>query len=131
MLGLETEAGAVRVYPPALPRDRAVEEVARVELHPRLSRADIQRAPAARFYQPAGVRETRCLPVEHPVVIVATSIPQLRVVLRDARADRRWRAEIERRAGDCCDRAGRNERRVDGRECRRVERQYVVEDVAI
>src|SRR6266540_924999 len=98
MLGLETEAGAVRVHPPALPRDRAVEEVARVELHPGLGRADIERAPAARLYQAGGVRKTRsAAAVEHPVVVVSPAKAQLHVVLRDARADPCRGAKIERR----------------------------------
>src|SRR5256886_17344820 len=50
--------------------------------------------------------------VQHEVVIVPRPVAELLVVLLDAGADRRRRAEVERRACDASDLARRNQGRV-------------------
>src|ERR1044071_2084086 len=129
MLRLETERGAMPVYRPILPRDRAVQEVARVKLDPRFGGADLEREAARRIDEARRAHETTSRTVQHPVVIVSFTKAQLLVHLLDARSDGGGRAEIEWRPGDRGDFARRNERAVDRRVCRRVERTDMIEDV--
>src|SRR5438034_8743942 len=131
MLRLEAQARAPAVHVPGLARDRAVEEIARVELQPRLSRRDVERAPARRLLEARRMQEAVAIPIEDPVVIVAGREAQLLVAGIDARADRRGVPEIERRAVDGCEIARGDQRRAYRREPIGVDRQAVAEDVAV
>src|SRR5439155_3722996 len=127
--GLEAEAGPVLVSVPSLPGDRAVEEVPRVELQPRLGGEDVERAAVRRLEHVCRVRQAGSGSVQHEVVIVAATPLELGVRLLDARADRRGCAEVERRAGDARQLARGNEGRVHRRVLVGVNRENVAEDV--
>src|ERR1051325_11325333 len=130
MLRLETQPETVSIDAPALSGNRAVEEVAGVELDPGLGGADAQGAAALRALELCRGQETGATTaVEHPVVIIASPITELRVGLLDARADRRGAAEIERRARHGRDLPGGDQRRIDRGVRRREQRQPVIEDV--
>src|SRR5947209_12599788 len=126
-LEAETASRAVRVTRFA---GIARQPVARVELHARLGRRDIERAPARRLDHPRGmVHAARS--VQDEVVVVAVREAELRVIAIDPRADGRARAEIERCAIDGCELAGRDHPRVDRRESIRVERHLMPQNGAV
>src|SRR5262245_25530249 len=101
VLGLEHDRAAVRIRDSALSMNRPIEKVAGVELQSRLRSRDVERTSRCRIDDADGMHEARgALPVEHPVVIVTATEPQLRVFRADARADRRRRAEVEWRSRD-------------------------------
>src|SRR2546427_299597 len=131
MLRLETERGAMAVYPPTLPRNRAVQEVARVELDPGLRCTDLERAAARRINDARRAHETTCRTVQDPVVIITFAKTQLLVRLVDASPNGIGRAKIEWRPGHQGDFACRNEGQVDRCVGRRVEREDVIEDVPL
>ena len=114
-----------------MPVDRAVEEVARVELDPRLGGEDLERAAALRLDDPGDLAQLARLAAQHEVVVVAAAALQLLVGRVDARADRCRLAEVERRAVDRLHLAGRDQRRVDRREAVGLELQLVAEDRAL
>src|SRR5216117_3632798 len=72
----------------------------------------------------------RAIAVDHPIVVVAAPEPELLMLVVDARSNRSCSAKIERRSRHRGDLAGRNQRRVNRRKRRRVERQNVIEYVA-
>src|SRR6266851_8145871 len=110
MLRLEAQPRSVRVNATALSFDAAIQEVARVKLQSRLGRADLDRTPAGRLYESRRRDETRlAAAIEHPVVVIPTAKPQLRVLLRHPRADTRRGAKIERRPRHRRDLACRNQ----------------------
>src|SRR5213078_205447 len=129
MLGLETQPGAMAVAVPALTLDRPVEKVARVELDPRLRRADFQHAPADRILEPRGIHELS-LPatVDDPVVVITAPKPQLLIRSVDARPDPRRLVEIEWRTRHRRNLSGGNQGGVDRGERGRVEGQHVIGD---
>src|SRR5439155_9359316 len=129
MLRLETQRGAMFVALSGLPRDAAVEKVAGVELDAGLCGAHVEVASGFWIDETRGVNETDAASIQHPIVIVPAAVAQLRVRLVNARADVRRDAEIEWRSPDRRDLARRNERRIDGRELRCIERQTMVENV--
>ena len=131
VLGLQREPVALAVLPAARADERAVEEVAGVELDPGLGRSRSSargRSPGRAAARPGAARR-RAGPVEHPVVVVAAAEHELLVVARGAaRRSRASVAEVERRAGHRVDRAGRDQGRVDRRVAVGVELQLVVVD---
>src|SRR5260370_7360284 len=121
MLRLEGEAGSPTIHMPAFPRDRAVEEVARIERQPGFRGADLERTPAGGLEDARRERQAGSRTIQYEIVVVARAVPELGVVLLDPRPERGRAAEVERRPRDRCDRAGRDERRVDRRETIRVD----------
>src|ERR1043166_5120137 len=129
MLRLQAEPEAVAIHAATLSRDRAVEEVPRIELHTRLVRRDVERTARARLDDAHHMAHAR--PVEDPIVVIPARDLQLLVRLGDPRPDRRWRPEIEGCAGDGRQLARRNQRRVYGRVAARRDLQHVAEYVAL
>src|SRR5260370_20804336 len=95
MLRLQTEAGTAPIRLAALSLDRAVQEVAGVELHARFGGMDFEHATALRLFHSRGQRQRFSTLVEHPVVIVSPAEHQLLIYLFDARSDRRGLARLE------------------------------------
>ena len=103
MLGLQGEAVALAVHPPAGADERAVEEVAGVELDAGLGGEHLEGAAAVGVLGAGGEEQLAVvqLAVEHPVVVVAAPDHELlERGVADAVADRRRRAEVHRRALD-------------------------------
>ena len=102
VLRLQAEAAAAAVRSAALADQLAIEKIPRVELHARFRRS------RRRACGPTVGSTTRaaCLspavPAQHPVVIVALAVLDLRMRRVDARADRGGLAEVERRARRHC-----------------------------
>src|SRR5215510_2694291 len=96
VLGLEHDRAAVRIRDSALSLNRPIEKVAGVELQSRLRSRDVERTSRCRIDDADRMREPRgALPIEHPVVVVPATKPQLRILGVDARTNRRRRAEVE------------------------------------
>ena len=133
VLGLQRKAIALAVLPATRAVQRAVEEVARVELDPRLVGLDRQQASAGRIEQlGCSVELTRLgrWVVEHEVVVIPTSEHELLVAVADALADRVERREIERRSEHRPDLSGRDQSAIDRGEVVGVDPQLVVVDRA-
>ena len=117
VLRLEAEARALPVDAPALALERAVEEVARCRTarRARWSRRRACGRSSARRTRAAGC-SPRAGPVQHPVVIVAVAVLQL----RDSSASMRAPIAVGLRKSNGvpvhrCELAGRNQRGVDRR----------------
>ena len=130
VLRLQAEAAAALVRTSALSLQLPVEKIARVELHARFGGRDLEGPAGLRLDDSRGAAQAAGRAVQHPVVIVAAAVLQLRIRLIDARADRGRLAEIERRAFNRRELARRNQRRIDRRVAIGVDRQLVTEDVA-
>ena len=91
VLRLQAEAVGLPIGLAAGPDQRAVEEVAGVELDARLGRLDLHDPAARRLEHPGSQAErTNLRLVEHEIVVVAVPEQGLLVVLADARS--RWRS---------------------------------------
>ncbi len=108
--------------------DRAIEEVACIELNPRLIRVDFQHAPARRFLHPRRHAYLRTRTIQYPVMVVTMAQLQLLVLIVDARAGRGGIAEIERRAGDRNQLARRNQAGIHRRIAVRVDGQQIAQN---
>src|SRR6185295_2305055 len=91
MLRLQAESVALLVHPSRLAGQRAVQKIAGVELDARLGGGHVEHASAGRFLEPCRVMQGRsCGPadrtVQHPVMVVAVAVLQLRMIGCDARA---------------------------------------------
>src|SRR5438067_10436387 len=128
---LETQTGAAPIDVTRFAGDRTVEKISRVELHARFGGRYVQRSAAGRIHYARRVAQRAARAVQHDVVVVAFAVAELLVLGVDAPADRGRTAELERRAFDRRQLAGRNERRVDRREPIGVDRQLVPQDVAV
>src|SRR3954466_5595802 len=132
MLRFQTQTCALTVDAPALPGDRPVEEVAGIELHAWLCRADFDRSAADRIFQTrCRCQRTRPDLIDYPVVIIAPPEAKLLVRLPNARADGGRLPKVERRARNRGDLPGRNQRRIDRRKCRCSEPQHMIENGAL
>ena len=129
VLRLQAERAAMLVNMAGFACDCAVEEIAGVELQPGLRRRDIERSAALRILELRGVTQPR-VAIQDPVMVVALAVLDLLVIRVDARADRGRLAEVERRAVDGCELAGRNQPCIHRRVAIGVERQDMSEDVA-
>lgn len=110
MLGLQAEAAAVRVGLPGFAGEGAVEEIAAVELQAGFGREHLEHAAGVRFVQARGQhRLGAAAGRQREVVVVAEAELQLRVVGRDALADRMRRGEVKGRAAHGGDFAGRDQ----------------------
>src|SRR5690242_20560047 len=98
MLCLEAESVPPAIYLAAFSLDRAIQEIAGIELHSRLGRADFQNSPSRRFFHPRRQHEPVTPTAQYPVVIVAPPDFELFVVVLDPGPNRRGAAEIERRS---------------------------------
>src|SRR5690242_9804224 len=87
VLRLQAEAAAVRVDDAALAANRAVEEIAGVQLYARLRRRDLHRATARWRGDERDAPRLAALTSEHEGMVVATRHLQLRMVSLDPRAD--------------------------------------------
>jgi hypothetical protein len=127
VLRFEAEAAAARKAVA-----RGIEVVAGVELDAGFGRGDVERPPARRIGDVRGrlKRPVARPAVDHEVVVVAVAAADLLVVGVDPRADRRRRPEVERRAGDRRDLAGRNLPGVGRRVALGAQRQLMPQDVA-
>src|SRR6185312_16380033 len=99
--GLRFEAEGIRlpIESVAFAAQRAVEEVAGIELQAGLVGQQLHDAPAMRGFDPRS--EAHAIALHQTIiVIVAAAAPQLLVIGSDTRADRFELAEIERRAFD-------------------------------
>src|SRR5205823_10694239 len=105
VLRFHGEAVAVPVDDGVLAPQRAVEKVAGIELQSWLRSGDLHHTPGCRLVHACRERRLAALAalVQHEVVVVAAPEAELRIVLVDAGADRRRRAEVERRARDAAD----------------------------
>src|SRR5262252_1064457 len=107
------------------------EKVADVKLHARLGRPDFHHPARRWFGDLRRLTQYSGLAVHDEVVVVAAAEFQLLVVLVDARADRRRLRKVERRAFDASQFAGRDQSRVDWCEAVGVDRQLMVQYVAV
>src|SRR5438477_13176031 len=108
MLRLQTQPGSMAIDTSSLACNRTVQEVSRIELKAWFGRRDLERPSTLRIGQPRGWLQARASAIENPVVIVSAPVLQLHVVHRDARADCRRLAEVERRPLHGREFAGRN-----------------------
>src|SRR5919197_2175568 len=115
MLGLQSEAAPVLIYVTSFPGDRAVEKVSRVELHSGLGREDVERPPRVWLEHVDSVREAGARPVQHEVVVVSSSVLELRVRPVDPGADWRRSSKVETSVLHARQLAGRDQGRVDRR----------------
>jgi hypothetical protein len=130
-LRFEGESVALAVDPTALADDGAIEEVARIELDAGRGRRHFHHPAGAGILKPEHGAQRAGRPVDDVVMVVAAADPYLLVAsVADPRADRRGRAEVERRSGDRPDLAGRDQSRVDRRVGRGVEREPRVHRIA-
>src|SRR6185437_7742467 len=128
MLRLQAEAIPQRILRTRPALERAVEEVARVELHARLRRFDAQHAAASRvIYLCRGVKYTH-LSAQNPVMVVTTPELQLLVVRIDALANYVRAREVERRSRDRGKLPRRNQRRVHRRELIGIDRELFIQN---
>src|SRR3546814_18161650 len=107
--------------------ERAVEEVAGIDLHSRLGRQHFEHASACGILEPRGELGFRRQPrVEREIMVVAAPDHDLRVgAVADAVADDAAVAEIEYAAVDRLKLPGRDQRRATGRAwCRERVGQY-------
>src|SRR5262245_27338132 len=88
-------------------------KVADVKLDARFGRPDTQHPARPRVAALRRLTQSSGLAVDDEVVVVAAAELQLLVFLIDARADRRGLGEVERRAFDASQFAGRDQSRVD------------------
>src|ERR1019366_7466751 len=95
MLRFHAEAVAELIGPAAFAGELAVEEVAGIELQPRLSGQDLQHATRGRFRHARHEAELPQRLIDDPVVVVTVAELKLLVVLTNARADGRRGAEIK------------------------------------
>ena len=130
MLGLHAEARARAIHVAALAHHRPIQLVRGVELDAGLGRRDVHRAAGLRIDDAGGRRKAAAAPRQHPVVIVAATQRELRMVDVDALADGRLMPEIERGPLDGRELPRRNLVRVDRRIAIRVERQTMAENIA-
>src|SRR5262245_57382908 len=91
----------------AFPRDRAIEEVAAVELDARLGRVDLERAAGLRLAHPGRGRQIPILTDNDVVEVVPIRIA---AGFGDVLSDRLERPEVEWRARGRGDLAGRDQR---------------------
>src|SRR5689334_16953988 len=134
MLGLERQTVTEVIHSTALSGDAAVEEVAGVELDAGLGGGDLHRAPTRRLDDARSEYERisrGVAAIQHEVVIVAVAVANLGVLsLIDSLANRVRRAEIERRALNGHDLAGRYQRRIHRGNPIGVDCQYMAKNVA-
>jgi hypothetical protein len=130
MLRLETETCARPIDMAALPDERAIQLVARIELDARLRRGDLQ-SPARPGLDNAR-RRRQALPAssKNEVVVVSHAEAHLLVIRVDARANRRLLPEVEGRSVDGRQLAGRNLSRVNWRVAVSVKRQSMIQHIA-
>jgi len=95
VLGFQAKSIALLVDVPLLSGDGAVQEIARVELHARFCRGNLQGAPAVWFDDPRRECQAFALPVNHEVVIVTAPENQLLILLTDPGSDGGGLGEIE------------------------------------
>src|ERR1700686_5175753 len=132
MLGLETEREAVPVALAILALHASVQEISRVELQTRLGGRYLQHSPGLRIVSFRRYKQcARRFLVQHPIVIVAFAKLQLRVVLIDPRANGSRMQEIERRVAHLAKLAGRNQRGIDRSNPAGMDRELMLEHVAI
>src|SRR3982750_465004 len=108
MLRLEAKAGALSVDSSTFPDDRPIKKISRVELQPGLGGGDFHGPATGRFDDEGGPFQARTGAIEHPVVVVAGAVLELRVLEPNPITDCLWRSEIERRAFDRCQLTRRN-----------------------
>src|SRR5262249_11574967 len=85
------------------------------ELQARLVGQKLEDTPRARRFEPR-CKLQRASAVQTEIVVVTLAVSQLRIVLADARADRLWFAEIQRRAGAGVGRLGQGNCGLVGRQ---------------
>ena len=129
VLGLQAEPEVLLVGDAGLAGDRAVQEVARVELHAGLGGQHVHDAAAAGLAHRRRHRQHAAAVVQHVVVVVAHRRRARH--LADARPDGREAREVHHRAAHRRDLAGRDQRVVHRREPVRHQHQFVAEDVAL
>ena len=131
MLRLEAKAVPPLVDVSLFARDGAVQEISRIKLDSGLSSGDFQHAPAGRFVHACSQREAVAFAVNHPVVVVAVAQHELFVIIVDARAHSRGLGEIERSSFDRSKFTRWDEILIDRSEAVGVERDFVIENVAV
>src|SRR5262245_50078377 len=120
MLGLEAKGASPLINLTTLASNAAIKKIARVELHTWLGCVDLHYPATSGLVHSGGQRQLRVAFIQYVVVIVATTKNQLIIVLVDAGADGRRRAEIHGRAFDTSQLAGRNQSLVHWSESVRV-----------
>src|SRR4051812_43583691 len=111
MLGLETETGVLEVGLPALADERAVEEVAGIELDAGLVGEDFHRAAALGFVDFGGLRPVGEEALFQDVIVVVADRSAARFL--KVAANGRGIEEVPGRAFYVADFAGGNESGVD------------------
>src|SRR5271157_4316114 len=131
VLGFEAERVALVVYLAIRSGHRAVEKVARVELHAGLVGQYLKHAASRRFVGFRGHGDLLAVAVEHPVLIVAARQLQLLVVRIDTRANGCLLQEVKRSARDRGQFAGGNQVGVDRRVAVGINLQLGSQDVSV
>lgn len=127
-LQAESVAMLVRVTVAA---DRAIEEVAGIELHSGLRGRNFQDASGRGFVNARGQDQARTFAVDHEIVVVSMGKLELFVVVIDAGADLLWFGEIERRSLYRFKFSRRNQMFVHRCKAVGIDHDLVIEDVAI
>src|ERR1700758_2859665 len=131
MLRLEAETVPPLVDVSLLSRDGAVQEISRIKLDSGLRGGDFQHAPAGRFIHACSQRKAVAFAINHPVVVVAVAQHELFVTIIDARSHSRGLREIERRSFDRSKFTRGDETLIDRREAVGVEREVVIQNIAV
>src|SRR5688572_8540335 len=106
MLRFERKPASSLIWTSGLAGQRAVEEIAGVELDARLGRRDLEH-PSARWILHARRQHGLApLPIQHEIVVIAVARPDLRIAGGDARANRGRLPEVEGRAVHAGDTGG-------------------------
>ena len=130
LLGLQADGSAMAVDDAFLSLQRAVQEIAGIDLNARFVGVHIQYDTCPGRFQCRAFLRNVTLGVEHPVVVITVSVFQLDKVAVDALADRRRRAEVHRCTLHRQYLAGRHQGAVHGRIAVSVDGQQVLVVIA-
>lgn len=87
MLRLQVQGRVQLVRFPAFAVDRAVEEIAAVELDSQLIREDFHHAPASWIVEFDGLRQFAAVAIQHPFVVIAAALSGFNNVCRSGDAE--------------------------------------------
>ena len=129
MLCLQAEGAAKVVRFAAFPLDRAVEEVAGIELNARLGCRDVERTSGRWVYNVYHLAQGSHFSVQDEVVVVTIASLDLLIIRTDALTDSMWLPEIERRTLHRPDLTSRDQRCVNRRKAIGIDLNTMLQNV--
>src|SRR5205814_3603699 len=131
VLRLQAKCRAMAVNLSTLAVNRAVEEVASIELNPGLGGEDLHDAPGFRLRDSRGERQAGAGTIQDKIVIVAPAEFQLFVGIVNTGSDGGGPAEVEGCAFDLAQLAGRDQGGVNRSKSVRVNHDLVLENTSV